>query len=350
MSEDRDLALFFSRLTATLDQVLGAGALAGRLAELRRNGSGSKPRPAAPDADPAFERAFRRLGFAVSAGAGSGFLSELAERVGRAAYRPAANIRLLLELFAKGDGKAGMPPVCGPTPNCLACLLTPECDYFNQPRKPPAAQLSPAERLLADRAAALSDAELVSLLMFGGRATGREEAVAAVFSRYGGLADIFQADRREYSGLRGMEKTPALRLAAAAELHARLLAGPRDGKLRLASAADIYHRYAAELRQAGGGTALLLLLDAANRVGRVVALDRARPAPADILRPALREGAARLALLLDGQSGTPAPDVADLDFVRRLRAASDIVGPPLLDCVVAGENGYYSFAEAGTLG
>jgi DNA repair protein RadC len=256
----------------------------------------------------------------------------------------------LLELFVKGDLESGSPPVCGPTPNCLVCLLTGECDYFNRPRKPDAAQLSPAERLLAGRAAALSDAELIGVLMYGGRATGREEAVSAVFTRFGGLSDVFRADRREYAGLRGMEKTPALRLAAAAALHARLLAGPRDEKLRLVAAADIYDRYAAELRQAGGETALLLLLDAGNRVVRGILLDGALPSPADVLRPALREGAAKAAVMRNRSAGSPAPDAADLDFVRRLRAASDIIGLPLLDYVVAGENGYYSFAEAGALG
>ncbi|MDR1535717.1 MAG: hypothetical protein LBU64_11595 [Planctomycetota bacterium] len=337
---------FFSRLTETLENALGGGAVAERLAAARRN----EPEGAA---GPACERAFRRLGFEI-AGEGD-FLSVFSVRAGEAASRPARQVRALFKLFAEGEAGAGLDPVCGASPNCPACRLTRECDYFNAPRKPDFPLSPPAERLRAGNPEALSDPELLALLLWGERPGGREGPANSLLARHGGLAGVFQAETREYFGLRDLERAPALRLAAAAVLHRRLLAASRSEVARIASAGDLYARYGLELRGTGGETVILALLDAGGHIIRDIRLrDRAAAGLAgiampDILRPALREGAARLAIVRRQPAGAASPSEADRDFARRLGAACGILDLTLLDYLVAGENDYYSFAEAGLL-
>ncbi|MDR2391069.1 MAG: hypothetical protein LBE84_05260, partial [Planctomycetota bacterium] len=103
---ERDLALFFTRLTATVEGALGSEALAERLSQLRRpdrDGENNK------NADnPAIERALRRFGFAFPSPSSAAFATDLARRTGETVSRPAKNILFLLELLALGDKQAGM--------------------------------------------------------------------------------------------------------------------------------------------------------------------------------------------------------------------------------------------------
>ena len=191
------------------------------------------------------------------------------------------------------------------------------------------------------------------MLLAGDKAAGGEEVVSALFSRYGGLGGVFRADSHEYSGLRGVGRTHALRLAAASALHRLLLSERREEPLCLASARDIHDRYAAEFNGAGAGAAMALLLDDGNRLIRDFRIEGAgifRLAPADLLRPAVRENAKRIALVTNHPSGPASPSAAAADFTRRLRGACDLLGVCLVDHVIIAKSGYFSFAETGRLG
>ena len=48
-------------------------------------------------------------------------------------------------------------------------------------------------------------------------------------------------------------------------------------------------------------------------------------------------------------SGDPTPSPDDLDVTRRLAAAGEVLGIPLLDHIIIGDGRYYSFKEAGGL-
>lgn len=349
---DRDQVVFYSRLTHTLENACGREALARRLAEFRHGEPGAE---AAKTADNAVLRSFRRLGLIRENAAKDGGIADFAKRVGASVSRPDSHVLLQLRLFAGGDVDMELKPVCGPTPQCHLCQLTRECDYFNSPRKPAMALLTPAARLMSGNDMALSDAELLAVILFGDKATGMEPVVSTLFARYGRLRAMFQAESHEYAGIRDMAKSQALRLSAIAALHRRLLAERRGDSLHIASAQDIHDRYAPELRDYRVEAAVLLLLDQQNNVIRDVwycegSTNVALVAIADLLRPAVREFAVRVALVHNHPSNNPSPSLADLDYTRRLRSACDVMGIGLVDHVIVAESGYYSFAEQGMLG
>lgn len=350
--ENRDLVAFFSRLTHTLENVCGRDALARRFASVRHapdDADNGKP------AEPALTRSFRRLGLVGTECDVAAFTADFSARVGEAVTRPQKHVELLLRLFALGDDALAVKPVCGPTPQCQNCQLTRECEHFNNPRKPELATLSPATRLMTGNDQALSDAELLSVVLFGDKGTGMEPVVATLLARYGRLRAVFRADGHEYSGIRGISPAQALRLAAVTALHRRLLAERRGEMLRITSAQDIHDRYAAELRDYRVEAAVLLMLDQQNNVMRDAWFCGDSPTLAhvqiaDLLRPAVREFAVRVALVHNHPGNDPKPSLADLDFTRRLRSACDIMGLGLVDHVIVAESGYYSFAEQGMLG
>lgn len=342
---ERDLVSMYARLTRTLENVCGGDTLARLLAASRRGELGEE-RPSIPP----LSRMFRRMGMMDHNIDADAFAIEMAVLMGEAVSRPSEQIFLLLNLFSQGEEDAGLKPVCGAVPQCHTCQLTRECDHFNNPRKPEMALLTPAARLMEGDATAVSDAELLGVILFGEKGTGQEPVVSTILARYGRLRAAFGADAHEFAGIRHMNRTQALRLTAITALHRRLLAERRGEILRITSAQDIHDRYAAELRDCRTEAAVLLMLDQQNQVIRDVwfcedSPTLARIGIADILRPAVQEFAPRVALIHNHPSNAPRPSDADLDFTRRLRAACDILGLALVDHVIVTEAEYFSFAE-----
>lgn len=345
----RDSVTFYSRLTHTVENACGRDRLAACLSEERHKPSEAKP------ALTAFTRAFRRLGMLGANQDADTFVGAFVEHIAAAVSRPERQVLMLFRLFVCGDDALEVKAVCGSTPQCASCQLTRECDYFNKPRKPEMAALSPAARLMAGKAEMLSDSELLAIILHGDKATGHEPIIATLLARYGRMLALSRADAHEFQAIRDMGKPQALRLAAFNVFHARLMEERRGAMLRITCAKDIYDRYAPELRDSRVENAVLLMLDNQNNVIRDAwfgqhSSNAAHVAIGDLLRPAIREVAARVALVHNHPGNNPNPSISDLDFTRRLRGACDILGIGLVDHVIVAESGYYSFAEQGMLG
>lgn len=344
---ERDWVRFYSRLTRSLEARYGRDGLARYLTGIRKAPSGVDPDPGA---EPALSRFFRRMGLLGAEDDFGGFLPGFLRRVGGAVSRPEAQVYALVKAHASGAGGSGLKPVCGPTPDCRVCDLTRDCDWYNSPLKPGTSPLSPSLRLLAGPEGGLSDAELLALVLFGERATGREALVDALLDRYGGMRPLFAANPCEYAGMRDCSRANAVRLASVAALFRRVLAEKRGEVPTIACAKDFYDRYAPELRGREVEAAVLVMLDRRNNVvrdawfadGPVNFTSLTLP---DLLRPAIREEAAGIALVHVHPSGDPEPSLADRDFTRRLCSSCETLGLLFVDHVIVAGNGYYSFAE-----
>ncbi len=71
--------------------------------------------------------------------------------------------------------------------------------------------------------------------------------------------------------------------------------------------------------------------------------------PADILRPAIRCGAASLLLVHNHPSGDPTPSEDDLEMTRALAAIAEACGVPLLDHVIVARDGCTSLSDLGLI-
>ncbi|MDR0361387.1 MAG: hypothetical protein LBJ46_01670 [Planctomycetota bacterium] len=353
----RDVVWFFANLTKTLEEYHGGEWLGARLAGLRRAPAAGEPRLALEVAGGRF---LRRMGYVKTLDEAKAFIGPFAAYLAKAVSRSPEYVCAVINLFAHGDQEAGKRPVCGATPLCqsrkgVRCQLTKDCDYYNSPRAPVLAASAPAERLLGGLDGTLSDAELLSVALFGDKATGVEPLTVSLFKRYGKLRAIFAAENHEYEVMREIKPAQTLRLAAFAVLHRRVLREKRGAVLQIATAKDFYDRYAAELRGHKVGAAVLVLLDHRNNVIRDawfcdIPPSVARLEMADLMRPVIQESASSIALVHNHPSGDPAPSPADRDFTRRLKSACGVFGFVLVDHVIITENGYFSFDEEGLLG
>lgn len=214
---------------------------------------------------------------------------------------------------------------------------------------------APRERLAALGAEALSDAELLALLLRTGTARRSARDVAqALLHRHGGLRGLARAPLADLRSEAGIADAKAATLLAAFEL------GRRIASLRLRpgdpirSPADVYRHFHPLLRDAPHERFLVVLLDGRHRVIRPVltsqgTLTASLVHPREVFAPALREPAAAIVLVHNHPSGDPTPSREDVEVTARLAAAGDLLGIPVLDHVVVAEQGYASLRDDGAL-
>lgn len=217
--------------------------------------------------------------------------------------------------------------------------------------EPAAATSRPRDRLLAEGARSLSDAELVALLLGGGTARLSPRAAAVGLLEAMPLAELAWAPPDAIAALPGVGTARAAAIAAAFELGRRgAWAPPRRGE-RCLDPRRVYElmRHAAHAEREGFH---VILLDVRGRLIRAAqvaegSLSQCPVSPRDALRPAVREGAHGIVFCHNHPSGDPSPSPDDADLTERLRAAADLVGVLARDHVIVAAGGYYSFVEAG---
>ncbi|MEM7353275.1 MAG: DNA repair protein RadC [Acidobacteriota bacterium] len=203
------------------------------------------------------------------------------------------------------------------------------------------AELRPRDRLLEHGPEAVSDAELLSVLLRYGAPGASTVAIAArLLETVGGLHGLLQTDRSllERSG------EPAGRSAvvlAAAEV-ARRVARRRiacktllDYPEAVVSYLDLCH---SRTNQEVVGA---LFLDVRHRLiaDRLLfrgTLVRTGVEPRQILAEGLRLNAASFVLYQTHPSGDPSPSAADYDVDQRLRQAGELVGIEMIDHLIIG--------------
>lgn len=216
----------------------------------------------------------------------------------------------------------------------------------------------PREKLLKRGSAALSDAELLALVLRSGdAATGRSaiDLGRTLLARFeGSLRALARAELNELQQVKGLGLAKAASLKAAFVLASRFQARPLVALDRFTAPAQVFDYFHHELRDAVKEQFLVLLLDGRNRITRKVAvsegsLNQSIVHPREVFVPAVRESAAAVIFVHNHPSGDPAPSREDRELTRRLKEAGELLGIRVLDHVIIGDGSYFSFTESGLL-
>ncbi len=202
----------------------------------------------------------------------------------------------------------------------------------------------PRERLLHAGGAALSDAELLAVLLRTGRpGMSAIEMGQALIAERGGLGGLLLTDPAKLRR-RGLGAAKAATVLAAIELGRRLarVRMPRRDLLDRPDAVASYLglRYAQEDQEVMGA----LYLDVRNRLIAESdiyrgTLSRAAVEPRAILKEGLLHSASGFILFHTHPSGDPSPSAEDLSFTRRMSEAGELLGVKLLDHIILGSAG-----------
>src|ERR671930_407635 len=192
----------------------------------------------------------------------------------------------------------------------------------------------PREKLLARGADALSNAELIAILLRTGRRGMNVVDVAReLLDKYKSFAELSRCSIKELSEIKGIGSAKALEL--------------------------IYKLLGDEMRMLRIESLRVVLLDTRYRLMRVESvsvgsMNESIAHPREIFRPALTYSAYAVVVVHNHPSGDASPSQADHNLTRRLAEAAELLQIKLLDHIIIGapaegRAGYFSFKEAGVL-
>ncbi len=213
----------------------------------------------------------------------------------------------------------------------------------------------PRERLLAKGPEALSDAQLLAILLRTGRRDSSAVQVAMeVLHRLGGLSGLAACGVDELCAVPGVGPAKAAQLKAALALGRRAVATPLSTGMRLSSSRDLFTHFHPLLRDVKHELFKVVLLDAKNTVLKELTVSEGSLTlsivhPREVFAAAVRESAAAVIFLHNHPSGDPTPSPEDRQLTERLVAAGHVLGIRVLDHIILGEHRYVSFADEGWL-
>jgi DNA repair protein RadC len=215
------------------------------------------------------------------------------------------------------------------------------------------AEMRPREKLLARGAGALSDIELLALLLRTGLpGKGVFELAASVLESFGGYAGLLQADAADLKRIKGLGPAKRAEVAAVLEISRRALAQ----QLRAAPVFDAPQKVkdyiALQLGARAQEVFAVLFLDGQHRLLKLEemfhgTLTQTSVYPREVVRRALELNAGAVILAHNHPSGLAEPSRADEFLTQTLKSALQLVDVRVLDHLVVGQGTVISFAERG---
>jgi len=213
----------------------------------------------------------------------------------------------------------------------------------------------PRERLLAQGADALTDAQLLAILLRVGRQRSSAVQVSMeVLDRLGGIAGLAHCGIEELCAVEGVGEAKAAQVKAALELGKRSLASPLSKGTRILSSRDLFEHYHPALRNLRHEIFKVVLLDAKHAILRETTVSEGSLTlsivhPREVFTMAVKESAAAVIFLHNHPSGDPSPSAEDLMFTRKVAESLRLCDIDLADHIVVGAHRFYSMRQKGQL-
>ncbi|GAB4460516.1 MAG: DNA repair protein RadC [Anaerolineae bacterium] len=211
----------------------------------------------------------------------------------------------------------------------------------------------PRERLINYGAAALSNAELIAILLRVGRPG---ENVVALSTRllkdFNGLDGLARASVTDLTGVKGISTAKVAQLKAALELGRRLMLSTPDQRPQITCPADAANLLMLQMSGLEQEHLRVLLLDTKNRVlnSPTVYIGNVNSSiirVGEVFKEAVRENATSLIVAHNHPSGDPTPSPEDVQVTRSMVQAGSLLGIDVLDHLVIGHQRYVSLKERG---
>jgi DNA repair protein RadC len=213
----------------------------------------------------------------------------------------------------------------------------------------------PRERLFAHGAAALTDAELIAVVLGAGHARASALDVARdLLGRHRSLSALFGESLAALAGTQGIGPARAAKLKAGVELARRLLREEMTHGDALTSPEAVRDYLRLSLASLPHEAFVVLFLDSQHRLLAADELFRGTLAqtsvyPREVVKAALARNAAAVIFAHNHPSGVAEPSRADELLTQALKQALALVDIRTLDHFVVAGHRVVSFAERGLL-
>ena len=215
----------------------------------------------------------------------------------------------------------------------------------------------PREKMLTKGAWALSNAELIAILLRTGTKNDSVLRVAEkLLKKYEelGVAGLASVGPQELTKMQGIGPVKAVTLVAAIELGKRLSGLAATAKPIIRAPQDAVDLLMARLRYEPREHFLIVLLSTKNHVLGIPtisigSLNASIVHPREVFRTAINYAAAAVILVHNHPSGDPTPSTEDIALTRKLVDVGKILEIHELDHLIIGDNKYVSFKEKGII-
>lgn len=225
-------------------------------------------------------------------------------------------------------------------------------DYQLRIKELPLSEM-PRERLRMNGPSALSDAELLGILLrVGIEGVNVVELARALLKTYGGLAGLQRASFEEIEQQRGMGMAKAAQIKAALEIGRRLALISYEERFQIRSPADVAELMQVEMAHLDQEHLRTICLDTKNRVQKIQtiyvgSLNTSMVRIGEVFKEAIRLNSASIIVVHNHPSGEPTPSPEDILVTRQIVEAGKLLDVELLDHLVIGHGRFVSMRERG---
>jgi DNA repair protein RadC len=211
----------------------------------------------------------------------------------------------------------------------------------------------PAQRLVSYGPSALSDAELLAVVLgVGVNGTDVIELAQQLLVRHRGWSGLLRAEHHELCRQRGVGDAKAAALKATLEIGRRLLIAGLDERPQIKSPADVASLLLLEMGHLEQEQLRTVLLDTKNRVQQIStvyigSVNSAQVRVGEVFRDAVRRNSAAIMVAHNHPSGDPTPSPEDILVTRQIVEAGKLLDIDVLDHLVLCRSRYVSLRERG---
>jgi DNA repair protein RadC len=212
----------------------------------------------------------------------------------------------------------------------------------------------PRERLVKKGVSALSDAELIAIILRTGTQKGNVLELSLQLLKKFDLKSLSRINITRLKQIFGIGEAKACQIAACFELGRRLAVSKNENMQKISNPRDILALISPKLENQEKEHLIGIYLNSRRKILReeiifIGTLDASLIHPREIFKVALEESAAAVILVHNHPSGNLKPSLEDIEITKELVAAGNSLGIRLLDHIIICGKKYFSMREKGII-
>lgn len=209
----------------------------------------------------------------------------------------------------------------------------------------------PREKALMHGIEHLSNLELLAIIIRSGtRKSSAYDLAQNMISMFHGIEGLLDASPHELMMIPGIKVAKALDIVAAIELGKRLGTNITKTKIKVTSPQIIFDHYSYRYRYEKQENFVVFFLDTKNQIVSfktvfIGTLNMSVVHPREIFKEAIKNSSNAIICMHNHPSGILTPSKEDIDITSIIYETGQLIGIPLLDHLIIGEEGFFSFKQ-----